>query len=67
MMYFLKIRKKTNNGAVQTTDPAIRTVSLDKPVSLLVKRDIKPLETSFMLHPLDWLWKLPEATKFGQM
>jgi hypothetical protein len=30
MIYFLKIKKKTNNGAVTTIEPAILTVSSDE-------------------------------------
>ncbi len=45
MMYLRKMRKKTNSGAVTTTEPAIRTVSWETPVSELVNNDIKPLET----------------------
>lgn len=66
MMYLRKIKKKTNNGAVTMTEPAILTVSRDKPVSVFVNKDIKPLETSIIDHVSLRLNQLPGATKFGQ-
>ena len=68
IIYFLKIRKKINNGTVANKEPVILAgVSLvNSPVNWL----IKPLETRSMLWSIPICFKtelLPEATRVGQM
>ena len=68
IIYFLKIRKKINNGTVANNEPVILAgVSLlNSPVNWA----IKPLETKSMLWSIP-IWDktlfLPEAISVGQM